>query len=456
MLAAICSGVLMTIVDSTSVIVALPSMETGLGFSDSSLAWVVNAYLVAYSGFLLVSGRLGDLIGHGRLFLWGVVLFTVTSLACALADSWEELLAARALQGLAGAMDVTASLSVIVNTFEDPAERAQALGIHGFATSGGGILALLLSGALTSLLGWRWIFLINVPLGVIIVAFCIVMLPNLGRHATRQPLDLGGAITITSSLTVVVYAVANADAAGWASARTLGLLLGATLLFVLFTAIEARSRAPLIPLGLFRIGNLAACCIASSLFAAAGSAGIFVSLYLQSVLGYSPLQAGVTFLPYSLLTAVISLGLSARIVIRFGVRMPLAVGLTVAAAGFVFFMRTPVRGHVFVDVLPGLVLLALGNSVAFNPMWIAGMSSVPRSQSGLVSGVIYTSSAMGGALGLAAFASASASHTRKLLAAGVGSAAALNDGYHSAFLMGSLSAAGAAVIALAFFNAQKS
>jgi EmrB/QacA subfamily drug resistance transporter len=451
-LTAVCFGVIMIVVDGTAVVVALPSIKSDLGFSDSSLIWVVNAYLVTYSGCLLLSGRFGDLIGHRRLFLCGVMLFTAASLACALPSSWGELVAARAVQGLAGAIVATAALSLIVNMFEDQTERAEALGIYGFACGGGSVAGLLLSGVLTSLLNWRWIFLVNLPIGIIVGAFCFVLLPDSGGHETKKPLDLAGAIAVTTSLTVAVYTFVNVSTAGWVSARTLALLLSAAMLLMLFIGIEARIQDPLVPLSLLRTRNVVTCCVASALFGAAGSSGIFVSLYLQTVLRYGPLQVGLAFLPYSLITGALSLGLSARLVIRFGVKKPLAIGFAVAAAGIMLFVRAPVGGNVAIYVFPGLVLLGLGTGVAFNPLLIAVMNGVPRGQSGLVSGVISTSSTMGGSLGLAVLASVSATRTKGLLAAGTGLTAALNDGYHLAFFISALSATGAAAVAITFLQ----
>jgi EmrB/QacA subfamily drug resistance transporter len=451
-LAAVCVGTLMIVADGTAVVVALPSIKVDLGFSDSSLVWVMNAYLVAYSGCLLLSGRLGDLVGHRRLFLCGITLFAAASFACVLPSSPAEFIVARGVQGLAGAIVATASISLIVNMFEDLSERAQALGIYGFACGGGSVTGVLVGGVLTSLFSWRLIFLINLPIAILVAVFCVVLLPHSIRRSTGQRLDLAGAISVTASVTIAIYAVVNVNNAGWASTETLVLLSCAAMLLMVFIGIERRTQDPLIPLGIFRARNLLTCCVASALFSAAGSAGVFVSLYLQTVLGYGPLQVGLAFRPYSMITAALSLGLSAKLVIRFGVKMPLTVGLAVAAVGVMLFVRAPVGGNVAVDVLPGLALLGLGAGVAFNPMLMSVMNGVPPIQSGLISGVISTSSTMGGALWLAVLASASATHTRKLLAAGLESTAARNGGYHVAFFIGAVSAAGAAAVAVAFLE----
>ena len=451
-LAAVCFGVIMIVVDGTAVVVALPTIKGDLGFSNASLVWVVNAYMVAFAGCLLLSGRLGDLFGHRRLFLYGLMIFTAASLGCAVPHSSEQFVAARALQGVAGAVVATAALALIVNMFEGPSERAKALGIFGFACSGGGAVGLLLSGVLTNMGSWHWIFLVNIPIGLVVCALGVVLLPGAHTGEAKQPIDIVGAIAITTSLMVAVYAVVDASTAGWLSAQTLILLLIAMALLALFIGIEARAQAPLMPVGVFRMHNLAISCVVRGLFSAGGSAGIFVSLYMQGVLGYDPLHVGLAFLPSNLIMGAFSLGLSARIAIRFGIKGPLAIGVGVVGVGILLFARAPVGGSVVVDVLPGLVLLGVGSGVSLSPLLVAGMEGVPRSESGLVSGVVSTCSVMGGALGLAVLASGSAIRTKGLLAAGMELPAALNGGYHLAFLIGAASLIGAAVLATAFLH----
>lgn len=451
-LGAVCFGIMMIAADGTAVVVALPTIKGHLGFSDVSLVWVVNAYVVAFGGFLLLSGRLGDLFGHRTLFLYGLIIFTAASLGCAVPNSWEQFVAARALQGVAGAVVATAALALVVNMFECPIERAKAFGVYGFAFSGGTAGGLLLSGVLTSLVSWRWIFLVNIPIGAAVCALGAVLLPEVRTGETKRPLDIAGAITITTSLMVAVYAIVGTNTAGWLSAQTAALFLIAVGLLVLFVGIEARAAAPLMPLGVFRMRNLAISCVVRALFSAGTSAGIFVSLYVQDVLGYDPLHVGLAFLPSNLITGAFSLGLSARIATRFGVKGPLAIGIGVVGIGILFFAWAPVGGSLAVDVLPGVVLLGIGSGVTLSPMLVAGMEGVPRSESGLVSGVVSTCSTMGGALGLAVLASGSATRTRGLLAAGMASPAALNGGYHLAFLIGAFWIIGSAALAISFLH----
>jgi EmrB/QacA subfamily drug resistance transporter len=447
-----CCGALMMVIDTTAVVVALPTIKVDLGFPDGSIAWVVNAYLVTYAGFLLLSGRLCDIFGARRLFLFGIIGFTVASLTCAFPNLWEELVLARVIQGMAGAAVTTAALSIMVNVFEDRTERAKALGIYGFACSAGSAAGLLLGGVLTSVLSWRWIFLVNVPVCAVTWACSAVWLPPSHGRDSKLPLDLAGALTVTTSLMVTVYAVVNGNKAGWLSAQTTVSLSSAVLLLVSFIAIEATARSPLIPLSVFRGRNVVICCVASALFSVSGSAGFFVSLYLQEVLGYGALEVGLAFLPLSLIMGTFALGLSARLIISFGVKWPMALGLLLAAAGITLFARAPVGGNVAVDVLPGLILFGLGAGAAFNPILVAAMHGVPRGDSGLVSGVINTSCTVGGALGLAVLASASAIRSQELLAAGMDFHSALNAGYHVAFYLGAISAVSAATMIAALLR----
>ena len=338
----LCLGALMIVLDVTIVNVALPSIREALGFSEASLAWVVNAYLLTFGGCLLLGGRLGDLYGHRRVFLIGLAGFTLASLACGLSDSQGLLVVARAVQGIGGAVVDAVALSLMMNLFTEPAERAKAMGVFGFVCAGGGSIGVLLGGLLTSALSWHWIFLVNVPVGALVFALTLRWLPAARGDTLRRHLDLGGAVTITAALLLAVYAVVNGNAAGWTSARTLGLLVAALVLFGVFLTIEARVRAPLMPLKLFRLRNLSAANVVGVLWAAAMFAWFFLSaLYLQLVLGYNPMQVGLAFLPANIVMAVFSVGLSARLVMRFGYRLPLATGLGLAAAGLLLFARAP-------------------------------------------------------------------------------------------------------------------
>ncbi|MBA2673049.1 DHA2 family efflux MFS transporter permease subunit [Ramlibacter sp.] len=443
----LCLGVLMIVLDTTIVNVALPSIRTDLGFSETALVWVVNAYMLTFGGFLLLGGRLGDLYGHRKLFLLGIALFTVASLACGLSRSQELLIAARAVQGLGGAVVSAVALSLIMNLFTEPAERAKAMGVYGFVCAGGGSIGVLLGGLLTSQFSWHWIFLVNLPLGIAVYVLCLSLLPA-ARGQAGGRLDMGGAVTITLSMMLAVYAVVNGNEAGWLSLQTLGLLASAAALLGAFLFIESRVASPLMPLSLFRLRNLATANAVGVLWAAAMFAWFFISaLYAQLVLGYTPMQVGLTFLPANILMAIFSLGLSAKMVMRFGLRLPLAGGLLLAAAGLALFARAPGDGRFIVDVLPGMLLLGLGAGIAFNPMLLAAMSDVDPADSGLASGVVNTSFMMGGALGLAVLASVASARTGD-----DGSLAALVDGYHAAFVIGTAFALAAGVVAAVFLR----
>ena len=377
----LCLGVLMIVLDTTIVNVALPSIRTDLGFSETSLVWVINAYMLTFGGFLLLGGRLGDLYGQRKLFLAGIALFTLASLACGLAQSQAMLVAARAVQGLGGAVVSAVALSLIMNLFPESGERAKAMGVYGFVCAAGGSVGVLLGGLLTDAFGWHWIFLVNLPIGIAVSTLCVMLIPAHPGLA-GQRLDLGGAFTVTTSLMLAVYAVVNGNQAGWASAQTLGLLAAAAALLAMFLFIESRVESPLMPLGLFRLRNVATANVAGVLWAAAMFAWFFISaLYMQLVLNYSPLQVGLAFLPANLIMAALSLGLSARIVMRWGFRVPLAAGLGLAAAGLALFARAPVDGGFVLDVLPGMILLGLGAGIALNPMLMAAMSDVDPADS---------------------------------------------------------------------------
>ena len=450
----LCLGDLMIVLDVTIVGVALPSIREDLGFSETSLAWVVNGYLLTFGGFLLLGGRLGDLFGHRRLFLIGTTLFTLASLACGLSNSQELLIAARAVQGLGAAVVSAVALSLMMTLFTEAGDRAKAMGIFGFVASGGGSIGVLLGGVLTDALSWHWIFLVNVPVGALVIALTFKLVPAAEGFAAERRLDVGGAVTVTAALMLAVYAIVNGNQEGWTSFQTLGLLGAAAVLLAIFVGIEAKGRAPLMPLGLFRLRNVVVANIVGVLWAAAMFAWFFVSaLYLQLVLGYSPLQVGLAFLPANLIMGALSVGLSARLVMRFGFRPPLATGLLLAGAGLALFARAPVDGNFLVDVLPSMILLGLGAGTAFNPVLLAAMSDVEPAEAGLASGIVNTSFMMGGALGLAVLASLAASRTETLTASGDSRLVALAGGYHVAFVVGAIFAAAAAGIGAAFLRA---
>ena len=450
----LCLADLMIVLDSTIVNVALPSIRDDLGFSDESLAWVVNAYLLTFGGFLLLAGRLGDLYGQTRVFIFGIAEFTIASLLCGLANSQTFLIVARAIQGLGAAVVASIALSLIMILFTDQAERAKAMGMIGFVLSGGGAVGVLLGGILTDALSWHWIFLVNVPIGIAAVLLCRALLPA-DAAAQRGSLDIGGAITVTASLMLAVYAIVNGNQKGWTSGQTLGMLGAAVVLLAAFLWIESRASAPLMPLSLWKVRNIASANATGILLAAAMFAWFFLSaLYLQRVLGYSPLEVGFAFLPATILWGASSLLLSDKLVMRFGIKTPLVSGLAFYLVALLLFARAPVDGNYFVDVLPGMLILGIGGGITFNPILLAAMSGVQPSEAGLASGVVNTSFMFGGALGLAVLASAAASRTDSLESAGHSAVEALNGGYHLAFMIGAGFALLAMVVAAALIRAE--
>jgi EmrB/QacA subfamily drug resistance transporter len=443
----LCLGTLMIVLDVTIVNVALPSIKDDLGFTQASLAWVVNAYLLTYGGFLLLGGRLGDLFGHRRLFLLGLSLFTAASLWCGLSTSEGMLIVARSVQGIGGAIVSAVSFGLVMTLFTEPAERAKAMGIAGFVASGGGTIGVLLGGVLTDTLNWHWIFLVNLPIGAVVILLSLRLLPPTPGHAAGESIDFGGAVTVTGALMLAVYAIVNGNQAGWASGQTLGMLAGAVALLGLFVVIESRVRQPLMPLRLFKLRNVATANGVAVLWAAAMFAWFFMSaLYLQLVLGYTPLQVGLAFVPSNIIMGALSIGVSAKLVMRYGIKRPLGTGLLVAAVGLALFARAPVDGNFIIDVLPSMILLGFGAGIAFNPVLLAAMNDVEPQEAGLASGFVNTSFMMGGALGLAVLASIAASRSNHLLAVGNGNLSALLGGYHLAFIVGAVFATAAAAL----------
>ena len=419
----LCAGEFMIVIDTTIVNVALPSIQADLAFTESSLVWVVNAYMVTYGGFLLLGGRLGDLYGNRRWFLLGTALFTVASLVCALANSQWLLVTARAVQGLGGAAVSAIALSLIMNLFSETADRAKAMGIYGFICAGGGSVGVLAGGVLTSALGWHWVFLVNLPIGALVCALCFILLSPDPAPAVKRQLDVAGAIMVTAASMLAIYGIVNA---------TYALLAVAAVLLAAFLILESRVRDPLVPLRLFRVRSLVVTNAIGVLWAAAMFAWFFISaLYMQLVLGYTPMQIGLAFLPPNLIMAAFSIGLSAKLVMRFGLKLPIGIGMLLAAAGLGLLAVAPNGGGFLIHVLPGMLLLGLGCGMALNPVMLAGMSDVDPGESGLASGVLNTSFMMGGALGLAALASLSEA-----------------KGYHAAFAAGALFALAAAGLAL--------
>lgn len=449
----LCLGTLMEVLDTTIVNVALPSIRTDLNFSQDTLAWVVNSYILTFGGFLLLGGRLGDLFGYKKLFLIGISLFTSASLVCGFAHSQQVLIVARAIQGLGGAITAAVSLSLIMNLFTKAEERTRAMGYFGFIAAGGGSVGVLVGGFLTNSFDWHWNFLVNVPIGVIVLISALKLLPTTRADLISRHLDALGALTVTSSLLLAVYAIVNGNQAGWDSVQTLGLLAVSVLLMVTFLWLESKTSAPLVPLSLFKLRNIAVSNLIGMLWAAAMFAWFFLSaLYLQLVLHYNPLQIGLSFLPANLIMAVFSLGVSAKLVMRFGIKAPLSVGLLLAALGLGLFVRAPINGNFLTDVLPSMILLGLGAGMAFNPVLLAAMSDVKPQESGLASGLVNTSFMMGGALGLAILASLAAFTTQSLLSTGSNHLEALTGGYHTAFLVGAIFAGLAAIVGWVFLR----
>jgi EmrB/QacA subfamily drug resistance transporter len=425
----LCLGDLMIVLDSSIVNVALPSIQADLGFSQAALAWVVNAYLLTFGGFLLLSGRLGDLLGNKRVFLGGVVSFSVASVGCGMAPSAGLLIVGRAVQGLGGAAVSAVALALIMGLFTDPGERVKAMGVFGFVMSGGGAVGVLLGGVLTGLFSWHWIFLVNVPIGVAVWVAARRVLPADEVLLDKPRLDVVGAVMVTAALMLSVYAIVGGNEAGWTSTHTLGMLGGGLALMVTFVAREARITNPLVPLRLFALRNVSVSQIVGALWAAAMFAWFFLAaIYLQKVLGYDALDVGLAFVPTSVVMAYCSLRVSDRLVMRFGIRPPLTVGLTMAALSLALFSRAPAGGSFLVDVLPPMILLGIGAGIAFNPVLLAAMGDVEPHESGLASGVVNTSFMMGGALGLAVLVSISTGRTESLAAGGAPFMVALSGG----------------------------
>jgi EmrB/QacA subfamily drug resistance transporter len=445
----LCLGDVLIVLDSTIVNVALPSIQADLGFSDATLAWVVNAYLLTFGGFLLLGGRLSDLYGRRRVFLVGLVLFTAMSLACGIAGSQEFLVVARAMQGFGGAIVSVVALSLIMTIFTEPAERAKAMGIFSFVLSGGATAGVLLGGVLTDLLAWNWIFLVNLPVGITVFVLSVGLLPDDRPYAEDRRLDVTGAITVTASVMLGTYAVINGNDNGWTSGETVGLLAGAAALLALFLVVEARISSPLMPLGLFRLRNISVANVTGVLLAGSMFGWFFLSaLYLQLVLGYSPFEVGLAYLPSTLIMAAGSIALSDRLVMRFGVKPPIVGGLSCFAIGLLWFARAPADGSFVIDVLPGMIVMGIGGGITFNPLLLAAMGDVAPTESGLASGIVNTAFMMGGALGLAVLVSVADSRTESLRDSGDGLLTALTGGYNAAFLAAAAFAVTGALAAL--------
>jgi EmrB/QacA subfamily drug resistance transporter len=445
----LCAGMLMIILDQTIVNVALPSIQSDLGFSQSSLAWVVNAYLIAFGGLLLLAGRLGDLIGRKRIFMIGLTVFVGASLLCGVAQSQELLVGARFVQGVGGALTSAVILGVIVTMFPEPRERAKAIGVYSFVASAGASIGLLAGGALTEAINWHWIFFVNLPIGVATAVLAVRLLDrDKGIGFGRGGADILGAGLVTSGLMLAVYAIVKVPDYGWASAHTLGFGAAALALLAGFFVRESRAANPLIPLRIFRSRNVTGANIVQILMVA-GLFGMFFlgALYMQRVLGYSPIEVGLAFLPVALAIGTLSLGFSARLNTRFGARATLIPGLTLIAAGLALFARVPVHADYLTDMLPSMLLLGIGAGLSFPSLMTLAMSSATESDSGLASGLVNTSLQVGGALGLAVLATLSTTRTKDLITSGDSAANALTSGFHLVLAIGAVVVAVAVVFA---------
>ncbi|MBV8579326.1 MAG: MFS transporter [Candidatus Eremiobacteraeota bacterium] len=438
-LVVLCMGVLMVVVDQTIVNVALPAIQRDLGFTQSGLAWVVNAYLIAYGGLLLLAGRLGDLLGRKRVFVAGLILFTLASILCGLSENRTLLVVARFVQGLAGAGSGSVILGMIVTMFPDPREQGRAIGIFSFVAATGGSIGLLAGGILTQTLSWHWIFLVNVPIGILTVLAALRLVDDEPGLGIDRGADVAGAALVTSSLMLGIYTIVETDQYGWLSAHTLGLGALALVLFGAFLARQATAREPLVPLRVFRGRTL----VGANLTAAFMVVGFFSffflgTLYLQRVLQYDALQIGLAILPVPTVIGALSLRASAQLNIRFGARNVLLTGLGLSLFGLVWLARAPVGGTYLVDILPSMLLLGFGAGIAFPALMTLAMADATPSDAGLASGLISTTQMVGGALGLAVIVTVAASRTASLLAAGASQAAALTGGYHLGFDIGAV------------------
>jgi EmrB/QacA subfamily drug resistance transporter len=448
---AICLAVLMIVLDVTIVYVALPSIRADLRLTDASLVWVANSYTLTYAGFLLLGGKLADVYGHRRVFLGGVGIFTLASLACGLAGTESLLVLSRAVQGVGGALVMATAVALLLNTFVRDAERAEAMSMLAFVSVSGSSVGFLLGGVITSTLNWHWIFLVNLPIGVSIFIFVLHLLGDRVVDAGEKEIDFLGAVTVTVSLILATYAILN-EQADKRGASALELLVVASFLFVIFVIIEARVAFPLVPLAIFRRRDFALASTVGFLWGMGTASLFFVGLYMQLVLQRGPMQAGLAFLPMSGTAAAFSFGLSAKIVTRFGIKRPLSVGLLLAAISLVMLARVPVAGSLAVDVFPCTVLFGISVGLTASPLLLAATRDALPEESGLTSGVYMTISLMGSLFGLAILASLSAERTEGSLVSGLSSSAALAQGYRIALLGGATCSALAAFIAGVFLR----
>jgi EmrB/QacA subfamily drug resistance transporter len=449
-LVVLCAGFLMIILDGTIVTVALPSIQSDLGFSQSSLAWVVNAYLIAFGGLLLLAGRLGDLIGRRRVFMTGLVVFTVASLLCGLSTSQEMLIGARFVQGVGGALASSVILGMIVTMFPEPREQAKAIGVYSFVASAGASIGLLAGGVLTEAINWHWIFFVNLPVGIGTALLARRLVEDRPGIGLDQGADVPGAVLLTGGLMLGVYTLLEAGDQGWGSTHTLALGTVSLLLLAGFVVRQATAAKPLVPLRIFRSRNVSGANLIQFLMVA-GLFGMFVlgALYMQRVLEYDAVGTGFAFLPVSVGIGVLSFAVSPRLTMRYGGRAVLIPSLVLLMAALALLTRTPVDGDYIVDLLPAMILFGIGAGMAFPALMTLAMSGASPSDAGLASGLVNTTQQVGGALGLAVLTTLATSRTDGLLADGESAASALTEGYQLAFAVGAALMVGA--IALAAF-----
>jgi EmrB/QacA subfamily drug resistance transporter len=443
----LCVGMLMIVLDATVVNVALPAIQDDLGFTQSGLAWVVNAYLISFGGLLLLAGRLGDLISRRGMFLAGLAVFTLASLLCGLAQSQVLLVVARFVQGAGGAMTSAVILGMIVTMFPEPREQAKAIGVFAFVASAGGAVGLLVGGVLTQSISWHWIFFVNVPVGIATAVLAGRLIEADKGIGFGDGTDVLGAGLITGSLMLGVYTIVNPAAEyGWGDGRTLTLGLLSLVLLVAFVVREATAKSPLVPLRIFRSRNVTGSNLIQVL-SLAGMFGMFFlgALYLQRILGYDALQTGLAFMPVTILMGTLSVRYTDRLVMRFGARKMVLTGLVLFMAGLALFTRAPIDGDYVVHILPVMVLLGTGAGLCFPALMTLAMSGATPDDAGLASGLINTTAQVGGALGLAVLATLSATRSSELIGDGETVPAALTSGYHLAFGIG----AGLVLVAIA-------
>jgi EmrB/QacA subfamily drug resistance transporter len=434
----VCIAQFMVILDATIVNVALPSIQHGLHFSATSLQWIVNAYALVFGGFLLLGGRASDLLGRQRLFIAGVIVFTVASLINGIATSSGVLIAGRALQGLGAALVSPAALSIVTTTFAEGRERTKALGVWSAIAAGGGACGLILGGLLTETLSWRWVFFVNLPIGIAAALLSLRYIPNSRSEEKPETADVAGAVTVTGGLLMLVYAIVKAQSYGWASGKAIGLFAVAVALLGSFILIEQRSKAPLIRLSIFRMRSLASSNL-SMLLVASGmfSMFYFASIYTQEILGYKPLKAGLAFLPFTV-GIVIGAGAAQGLIRRLGIRAVTYTGLSIATVGLFLFTQVSVTGTYWSEIFPGVAVMSIGMGLTFVPLTLLATTNVANEDAGLASGIFNTSQQIGGALGLAILSTLAASRTAHLTASGVSGPEALTRGFHIAFAVGCL------------------